>query len=250
VLVTNDDGVGAAGIDALVQALRTDPDLILTVYAPSGNRSGSGGNVTRSGLVVLPATTLSGYPAVSVSGFPADCTLFAVLHDLPQKPDLVVSGVNQGENVGDLIPLSGTVGAALAAVRLGIPAIAASNRAGQDAFFPEAAAYVLEVIQELKQRGDVISGLALNINYPGGNRSDLAGVRVVPLGAFGRISGYVQKDGGDGSPTFDAVTSATTGPDDPPNDVKLLAQGYVVLTPLRPDFAAPDRFEDVRFLER
>jgi 5'-nucleotidase len=250
VLVANDDGVGAPGIDALVEALRSDGDLQVSVFAPSGNRSGSGGNVTRTGLVVEPATTISGFPAVSVSGFPADGVLFGVLHDLPVRPDLVVSGVNQGENISELVNLSGTVGAALAGVHLGIPAIAASLQLGQDAFFPEAAGFVLDIIQELKKRGNVLEGVALNVNYPGRNRSDLAGVRVVPLGRLSDIVGYTEKSTAGSARTFDAITASTNHPEDPPNDANLLAQGYVTLTPLRPDLAAPDRFEDFRFLER
>ena len=250
VLVSNDDGVRAPGIDALVQALASDSSLEVMVYAPSMNRSGSGGNFTRTGLIVEPAATIGGYPAVSVSGFPADSVTFALLHDLQAKPDLIVTGINQGQNIAELTAISGTVGAALAGVRLGIPAIATSLELGHDELFPEAAAYVLELVEAVRQAGNVFAGVALNVNYPGRKRSDLAGVRVVPLGRLSAVTGYTQTGAAGDMRTFDSVVSASDGPDDPANDAKLFAQGFVTLTPLRPDPGAPDQFEAFRFLER
>ena len=250
VLVSNDDGVGAPGIDALVQALRTDSSLQVSVYAPSMNRSGSGGSFTRTGLVAQPAATISGYPSVEVSGFPADAVLFALLQDLPAKPDLIVTGINEGQNIAELTTLSGTVGAALAGVQLGVPAIATSLEIGHDDLFPEAAAYVLELVEAVRQQGNVFAGVALNVNYPGRKRSDLAGVRVVPLGRLSRVSGYTSTGTSGDMRTFDAVVTATDGANDPPNDAKLFEEGYVTLTPLRIDLGAPDQFEPFRFLER
>ncbi len=128
VMVTNDDGVGAPGIDAAVQALRKLPRTNVTVVAPLTNQSGTGGKTTAGRLVVSKATTASAYPATAVHGYPADTVVWAVKdHGIGRRPDLVVSGINFGENVGPLATVSGTVGAAREAVRLGIPALAASQ---------------------------------------------------------------------------------------------------------------------------
>ena len=128
VLVTNDDGVGAPGINAVVQGLRTLPKTQVTVVAPLMNQSGTGGKTTPGKLTVTKATTASGYPARAVAGYPADTVTWAVKdHGISFRPDLVVSGINFGQNIGPLADLSGTVGAARAAVKLGIPALAASQ---------------------------------------------------------------------------------------------------------------------------
>lgn len=128
VLVTNDDGYDAAGIDAIVEALRATPNVKVTVVAPATNQSGKGGSVTGGTLTATDVTTKSGYPAKAVAGTPADSVIWA----LDQKgisftPDFVVSGINAGQNMGPVVDLSGTVGAARAATSRGIASIATSQ---------------------------------------------------------------------------------------------------------------------------
>jgi 5'-nucleotidase len=128
VLVTNDDGVAAPGIDAVVQGLRALPHTQVTVVAPAANQSGTGGKTTPGTLSATKATTASGYRAMAVNGFPADTITWAIVqHGISFRPDLVVSGINFGQNIGPLADGSGTVGAARAAVAQGIPALAASQ---------------------------------------------------------------------------------------------------------------------------
>jgi 5'-nucleotidase len=127
VLVTNDDGFDAPGIDAVVQGLRTLPDVEVTVVAPATNQSGSGGKSTPGTLTVHDGHTASGYPAKAVAGYPADTVRWAIDdHGISFRPDVVVSGVNFGQNIGPAVDISGTVGAARAAASRGIPALAAS----------------------------------------------------------------------------------------------------------------------------
>jgi 5'-nucleotidase len=127
ILVTNDDGYSAPGIDAVVQGLRTLPDVVVTVVAPLTNVSGTGGKTTPGSLSVTDVKTAGGYPAKAVAGYPADTVIWAVdQHGLAQKPQVVVSGVNFGQNLGTSTDISGTVGAARAAASRGIPALAAS----------------------------------------------------------------------------------------------------------------------------
>ena len=126
VLVTNDDGVSAPGIDALVTKLRTLPGVSVHVVAPAENQSGTGGRTTAGQVQHETTTTASGYPAESVNGYPAD-TVRVALDDLGLRPVLVVSGANKGQNVGSIANISGTVGAARAAAQRGIPAIAVST---------------------------------------------------------------------------------------------------------------------------
>jgi 5'-nucleotidase len=129
VLVTNDDGVGAPGIDALVQALTKAKNTKVVVVAPATNQSGKGGATTPGTLTTAAATTASGYEATAVEGTPAD-TITAALDQLGVKPSVVMSGINAGQNLGSLTDLSGTVGAARAAATRGIPAVALSQGIG------------------------------------------------------------------------------------------------------------------------
>ena len=121
VVVTNDDGVAAPGIDILVRTLDQLPDVEVRVFAPASDRSGTG--ESRSGHVLFGTVskTRSGHPAVALAGFPSDTVLYADRAGVLANADVVVSGVNWGENLGTVIEHSGTIGAARTAARLGLP---------------------------------------------------------------------------------------------------------------------------------
>lgn len=149
ILVTNDDGVGADGIDAIVQGLLTFENVEVTVVAPLENQSGTGGQTTDGELVVTDTTTKSGYPAKAVAGFPADSIVWAIDQGgIDFVPDLVVSGINAGQNYSsEIIPFSGTVGAARAAAARGIPSLALSQGLGDPIDFPSGVAAGLAWIE-------------------------------------------------------------------------------------------------------
>ena len=173
ILVTNDDGVGADGIDAIVQGLLTLENVEVTVVAPLENQSGTGGSTTDGTLVVTDATTKSGYPAKAVAGFPADTIVWAVDQGgIDFVPDLVVSGINLGQNYSaEIIPVSGTVGAARAAAARGIPSVAISQGVAEAVDFPSGVEagleWVGEHIEELLARkdGEPVDSFT-NINIP------------------------------------------------------------------------------------
>ena len=179
VLVTNDDGYAAAGIDAIVEGLYSLPNVVVNVVAPFANQSGAGESVTRPGYVVTPiaATTVSGKPATALSsndpqrsggsGSPADTVIYA-LNTMLLSPDLVMSGINLGQNMGPATAASGTVGAARVARRSGVPAIATS--AGgivPPNDFPTATAETLALLERWRigQELNTINSV-LNINVP------------------------------------------------------------------------------------
>ncbi|MDC0363077.1 5'/3'-nucleotidase SurE, partial [Halioglobus sp.] len=138
ILVTNDDGVDAEGIDTLVEALRLEPNVSVTVVAPKFNQSGSSNQTSPvSELSEEASNTLSGYAATAIastdlspprngSGSPADAVSWA-LGQQNLSPDLVISGTNKGQNIGAFAALSGTVGAARTARQKGVPSIATST---------------------------------------------------------------------------------------------------------------------------
>ena len=120
ILVTNDDGVAAEGIDVVVEALRSIENVKVTVVAPADQRSGTGGQTTEGELEVTDTELASGYPAKAVDGFPAD-TVRVAIDEMGLEPDVVVSGINEGQNLGPLVDVSGTVGAARGRGRSGRP---------------------------------------------------------------------------------------------------------------------------------
>jgi 5'-nucleotidase len=149
VLVTNDDGVKAPGIDAMVQALRKVSGVTVKVVAPATNQSGTGGKSTPGAVAFTNTTTASGYPAVAVNGFPSDAANVA-FNQLHLVPSVVISGVNAGQNLGPIVDLSGTVGAARVGARHGVPALAVSSGAGAKYDFATAARYAVDWLASVR----------------------------------------------------------------------------------------------------
>lgn len=183
ILVTNDDGVGAPGIDALVEALRKLPRVKVTVVAPATNQSGTGDKTTPGGVPATDAETASGYPAKAVAGFPADSVIAALDGAAPKKPNVVISGVNQGQNLGALTDVSGTVGAARTAARHGIPALAVSQGIAES---PDYASGAREAVDWLKEHRKALSKNSVapfvdNLNVPTCTTGEVRGVIEVPV---------------------------------------------------------------------
>ncbi len=188
VLLTNDDGIGAAGLDAMRRALLGVPGVELFVIAPDSNRSATARSITtRRPLWVEEVDFGDGTVAYATDGTPVDCVRFATLGLIESVPELIVSGINHGANLGDDITYSGTVAAALEGVVLGIPAIAISQqsqrrefdfRLGDDFDFDQAATFVARLVEELEEV-PIPDATLLNVNCPSG---DVRGVRACRLG--------------------------------------------------------------------
>ena len=167
ILVSNDDGYGAGGIDALVEGLLTLDDVEVTVVAPLSQQSGQGGKETEGAVEVTDVELPGGHPAKAVDGFPADSIRVAI-DELGIEPDVVITGINEGQNLGPLVDLSGTVGAARAAVERGYPALASSQGLGEDLDYSTAVDLILDWVTE--RRDEIAAGdLAVevtNLNIP------------------------------------------------------------------------------------
>jgi len=216
VLVTNDDGVRAPGIAALVQELRALPGTLVTVVAPSENRSGTGGKVTEGSVRTSGTTTLDGYPATAVDGYPADAVAVALGENGPQ-PDVVVSGVNDGANLGPTTRISGTVGAARAAAEAGIPAVAVSQGRGSPPDLANgarlAALWVERHREQLLARDMDVVGV-VNLNVPTCTNGTVHGIKEVPPATT--------TQGADGTPDCSAATQFA----DPADDVAAYLAGW------------------------
>jgi 5'-nucleotidase len=180
IVVTNDDGYNAAGIDAAVQALRVVPGVQVTVVAPATNQSGVGDRTSTGPVTAFAGTTASGYPATAVNGTPADSVLYA-LNQLGLNPDLVVSGINLGQNLGPAVPVSGTIGAARTAARNGVPAVATSQGFGSPADFPHGAAAVVHWLDDFRlgRTGAPLQTVG-NLNIPTCSTGAIRGTVVLP----------------------------------------------------------------------
>ena len=133
VLLTNDDGITATGLNAMRRALLELADVELEVIAPDSNRSATGRAVTlRDPIWVEEIEFGDGTTGFATDGTPVDCVRFAALGLIEAPPELIVSGINHGANLGDDITYSGTVAAALEGIMLGMPAIAVSQSLGED----------------------------------------------------------------------------------------------------------------------
>jgi 5'-nucleotidase len=183
VLVTNDDGVHAPGIDRLVTTLDALPDVEVRVIAPAENKSGTGDSRLNRAAIGTPSRTASGYAAIAVHGYPADTVLFAHRNGVLRRIDVVVSGVNWGENVGPTVAYSGTIGAARTAVRLGLPAVAISQGDGDPPDFAAGADAAARWVQlhreELLQRTAPV--VVTNINVPTCPTAPPPALRGVPV---------------------------------------------------------------------
>jgi 5'-nucleotidase len=189
VLLTNDDGIEAEGLQTLRRALLGVEGLELAVIAPDSNRSATARSITiRRPLWVEEVDFGDGTVGYATDGTPVDCVRFATLGLIEGfEADLIVSGINHGSNLGDDITYSGTVAAALEGIVLGLPAIAVSQqsqaremdfRLGADFDFSTAARFVAAIIDRIEDV-PLPEGTLLNVNVPAG---EVGGVEVARLG--------------------------------------------------------------------
>ena len=176
ILLTNDDGISALGLQALYQTLSENEEVV--VVAPDQEKSATGHGITlHHPIRVTERLLTNGKIGYAVSGTPVDCIKLAFLEILNKKPDIVISGINRGANLGVNINYSGTAAAAREAALYRIPAIAVSIQGQQEGYFHEAARYVSRLSSEILKKG--IPPLTfLNVNFPAMPLSKIAGVRV------------------------------------------------------------------------
>jgi 5'-nucleotidase len=243
ILVTNDDGIAAPGLATLVDSLQALPDVNVTVVAPATNQSGSGIKFTTTAFNVAPATTMSGDAATAVSGTPADTVLYGLLAANLQ-PDVVIAGINEGQNIGPVVDVSGTVGAGRMANLYGVPAIAVSQGLGANINYTTAghvAAYAVTILRSQLLNHGVLP-MTLNINVPTCATGSNRGAKNVPTGQQSKVTAYALQSGSIGNGTVKATvasnpfgtpdcTSTVTNVHD---DIAAFRNGYITVTWLYP----------------
>ncbi|MGI8595702.1 MAG: 5'/3'-nucleotidase SurE [Thermoleophilaceae bacterium] len=241
VLLTNDDGIETTGLNALRHALLQVPDIELSVIAPDSNRSAIGRSITtRSPLWVEEIDFGDGSIGYATDGTPVDCVRFAALGLVGHQPELIVSGINHGSNLGDDITYSGTVAAALEGVVLGLPAVAVSQqsrrgemdfRQGEEFDFEPAAAFTARLVEEIEDV-PLPAGSLLNVNAPAG---EPRGTRVCHLGK--RIyRDRLELDEEHGGRRRYRIYGDDPGYEEGPGtDFAAVAEGMIAVTPLHFD---------------
>ncbi len=263
VLLTNDDGIEAAGLQALRRALLEVPGVDLAVIAPDGNRSAMARSITtRRPLWVQEVDFGDGTHGYATDGTPVDCVRLANLGLIEGfTAELVVSGINHGSNLGDDITYSGTVAAAFEAIVLGLPGIAISQqssaleldfRAGAGFEFDIAASFTARLVAELEDV-PLPQGTLLNINVPGGQPE---GVEVARLGKriYSDELALVDEET-EGRRLYRIYGDASFERDETGTDLAAVAQRRIAVTPIHFDLTdkegltALQRYDLARLIE-
>ncbi|MXN89493.1 5'/3'-nucleotidase SurE [Pasteurella canis] len=230
ILLSNDDGIHAEGIQTLARELRKFTDV--TVVAPDRNRSAASSSLT----LVEPLRPLH-LPNgdYCVNGTPADCVYLALNGFLSGQVDLVVSGINAGANLGDDVIYSGTVAAALEGRYLGLPAIAVSLNGRQH--YETAARVVCELIPKLHRR-ILKSREIMNINVPDIPYDQLKGIKVCHLGYRASAAEVIKQKDPRGEAIYWVGPAGLAENEKEGTDFYAVKNGYVALTPIQADMTA------------
>ncbi|MDO9099229.1 MAG: 5'/3'-nucleotidase SurE [Caldisericota bacterium] len=242
ILLTNDDGINANGINVLAAALVEQ--YVVTVVAPEGNQSGSSHSLTLGDILPIREVTMPcGIKGYSLRGTPTDCILVALLDVMKDNPpDIVVSGCNHGPNVGVDVLYSGTVSAALEGLRQGHPSIAVSlDMAYGDKphHFETAASVVMELLAEPSFYSGLVKATSiLNVNVPNIPMAGIKGIMITKQG-FRAYQNFVEKQFSPRGRAYYWI-AGNSGPHDvqPGSDGYALINSYVSVTPINLDLTS------------
>ena len=244
VLLTNDDGISATGLNVMRRALLELSQVELAVIAPDSNRSATARSITiRHPLWVEEVEFGDGTSGFATDGTPVDCVRFAALGLLEFEPELIVSGINHGANLGDDITYSGTVAAALEGVVLGVPAIAVSQQADHGSMdfragraweredFEPVAGFVARLVEQL-EGVPIPEGTLLNVNAPAGKPR---GVQACKLGKrdYRDQMELTEEDGG--RRRYRIYSEDPSYHHEEGTDFAAIAEGAIAVTPLHFD---------------
>lgn len=232
ILVSNDDGVNAPGIKALSDALGTIAKV--QTVAPDRNCSGASNSLTLTNPLRINRLD-NGY--ISVNGTPTDCVHLAVRELCGTEPDMVVSGINAGANMGDDTLYSGTVAAAMEGRFLGFPALAISLVGKKLEHYQTAAVYARRIVEKLLVH-PLDQNQILNVNVPDLPLDQIKGIKVTRLGARHKAEGIVRTQDPAGREIFWLGPPGQEQDASEGTDFYAVAHGYVSITPLTVDLTA------------
>jgi 5'-nucleotidase len=244
ILLTNDDGIYGEGLRVFHDALRVNHEV--TVVAPDRERTAVSHGITLHQPLRAQRVVFNGQShGYAVNGTPADCVKLGVLEILGQKPDLVISGLNPGANVGVNINYSGTVAAAKEAALGGIPAIAASIEGREPYHYDTSARFILYLVETVARRG-LVPGTFLNVNFPNLPLQRITGVRISRHG-LAVFKEYMEKrvDPRDRPYYWQGADMQVFG-DELDIDGAALRGGYISITPIKCDMTDYAMLHDLK----
>jgi 5'-nucleotidase len=229
ILLSNDDGYRAPGLNCLADALRDTGEI--HVVAPERDRSGASNSLTLD-YPLRPRRADNGF--VFVDGTPTDCVHLAVTGLLENEPDIVISGINSGANLGDDVIYSGTVAAAMEGRFLGLPAIAVSLVMDKNGHFETAAAVVKGLLKRMPSN-PLPADTILNINVPDLPLSKVSGIEVTRLGHRHKAEPVVRTLDPRGEPVYWVGSPGSAQDAGPGTDFHAIHSGRISVTPLQVD---------------
>lgn len=231
ILITNDDGIQAGGIQAIARRLEKSHNIL--IVAPDSQRSASSHSITLTKPIMVKEEKLNDIngPCFSVGGTPVDCTQIAITTIAKGKIDLVVSGINDGFNLGTDVLYSGTVSAAIEGAINNIPSIALSCD-GMDESYEIAANYADFIINKIENKE--LGNIVLNVNIPSVDKNEIKGIKVCGIGERSYNNVYIEIDSG-GNHSVYKITGSPQPPKEIDTDVAYIKENYVTVTPLHYD---------------
>lgn len=244
ILITNDDGIYASGIEHLIRIAATLGDVV--VAAPATAQSGKSSALTvNAPLEIAEHPSIDGAKVYSITGTPVDCVKLAIHALLDRKPDLLLSGINHGSNAAVNNIYSGTMGAAMEGCIIGIPSIGYSLlNHSPNADFTPLTPFITEITKSVLTNG-LPEGVCLNVNFPKGCVPE--GVKVVRAARGRWTEEYADYASPHGKPFYWLTGKFhNEEPDNPETDEYWLARNYGTIVPIRPDQTAADQIDPIK----
>jgi len=245
ILVSNDDGIYAAGLHALAASLTSFGHVV--VAAPDRERSATGHAITmRDPLRAISVSMdIPGVEAYAVEGTPADCVKLGIDVLMKDKPDLLFSGINRGANLGTDVIYSGTVSAAIEGAIFDIPAVAISVADYEYKDYTTAAMVAADICQALIKR-HMPPNILLNVNVPPIPMDNIKGIKITHLGIKRYKNNYEQRYDPRGRPYYWLTGELLEEANDDSSDIVAIEQGYISITPIHYDLTQYDMLDKLK----
>jgi len=244
ILLTNDDGIFAKGIEALYVALIKEHDV--TVVAPETEQSAVGHAITwLDPLRVSPVHRNGGFFGYALNGTPADCAKIGIIELVKPPPQMVVSGINMGANVGVNVIYSGTVSAATEAALLGVPSVAVSIDSFRTTDFSAATHFIPRLLKRVQEKG-LPQGISLNVNVPSVPWEEIRGVRVTHQGKLQCVESYDRRMDPRMHVYYWLTNTDIIQDPDPDSDSHAIAEKCISVTPIHHDLTRHDMLDVLR----
>ncbi|HEX2582692.1 MAG TPA: 5'/3'-nucleotidase SurE [Chlamydiales bacterium] len=228
-LITNDDGISANGLRHLWESVRHFADV--AIVAPLHEKSGSGLSITWSKPLMIQQASWDNTPAWSISGTPADCVKLALTVLLEKRPDMVISGINNGSNAGRTVLYSGTIGGVIEGTFKGIPGIAFSFLDGQAPPLSATQQYIYPLIKHFLEH-PLPQGSLLNVNFPFNAKDSIKGFKLTKQGRGCWLESPDKRTHPEGMHYYWLGGKWCSSDEHPDSDVYWLNQGYVTGVPI------------------